>query len=138
MKVTAIGEKTFNEHNIPINVVPSLDIPENVDIIGTRTIQDLQQWVLFPPTKYGGGVYIMEDRTGRVINKGNKDYIINNKQEVDNMYLRNSINSLPILPSKNIIATVRSHITLPSFNIKQQVHHMQDIFVSMNTQELIK
>ena len=29
MTVTAVGEKSSNEHNIPINVVPSLDIPEN-------------------------------------------------------------------------------------------------------------
>ena len=55
------------------------------------------------------------------------------------MYLRNrDSSSLPILPSKNIIVTVRSHITIPSLNIKQQVYHMQGILVSMKTQELTK
>ena len=45
---------------------------------------------------------------------------------------------IPTLPSKNIIATVRSHIVLPTATIKQRVHSMQDIFTSINTQELIK
>ena len=55
------------------------------------------------------------------------------------MYLRNrDSSSLPILPSKNIIATARCYITIPSLNINQQLHYMQDILVSMNTQELVK
>ena len=56
MQVTAVGEKSLNEHNIPIYVLPSVDIPENVDIVETRTIHDLQQLVLFPFTRYGGGI----------------------------------------------------------------------------------
>ena len=32
MEVTAEGEKLFGEYNIPISVVPSLDIQDNLDI----------------------------------------------------------------------------------------------------------
>ena len=43
MEVTAEGENIFSEYYIPISVVPSLDIQDNVEVIGTKTIQDLQQ-----------------------------------------------------------------------------------------------
>ena len=62
----------------------------------------------------------MEDLTGWVIIKRDKNYIISNSsQDINKIsYTRNHC-AIPTLSSKNVIATDRSHIVLPTATIKQ-------------------